>query len=245
MVQEGLFDRFRRRGLRADNFRARARQDRGRHRPMMAATDEVQITVRGKVAMPPSPPRGRPGGRLRAHHHRAADHREPQRRAGRRRRGEPVLDADEPGGAFNVVPESVKLIGTVRSFRPRRAIFAEAKVRQIATKICRGSAPPPRFQYERGYPPTVNAAREAAFAARVGERVFGAGNVITGIRADDGRPRTSPTCWRRGRAPTCSSARAARRAAASCTTRATISTTRCSARAGYLAALVEEALPVK
>ena len=33
--------------------------------------------------------------------------------------------------------------------------------------------------YTRGYPATINSAREAQFAARVGERVFGKGNVIT------------------------------------------------------------------
>src|ERR1051326_4985531 len=31
----------------------------------------------------------------------------------------------------------------------------------------------------RGYPATVNSVREAAFAAAVGERIFGKGNVIT------------------------------------------------------------------
>jgi metal-dependent amidase/aminoacylase/carboxypeptidase family protein len=35
--------------------------------------------------------------------------------------------------------------------------------------------------YIRGYPATVNSEREAEFAARVGERVFGAGNVIRDV----------------------------------------------------------------
>jgi len=34
------------------------------------------------------------------------------------------------------------------------------------------------LEYRRGYPATVNHAREAEFAAAVGERVFGAGNVV-------------------------------------------------------------------
>jgi metal-dependent amidase/aminoacylase/carboxypeptidase family protein len=33
--------------------------------------------------------------------------------------------------------------------------------------------------YARGYPATVNSAREAQFAAQVGKRLFGAENVIT------------------------------------------------------------------
>jgi metal-dependent amidase/aminoacylase/carboxypeptidase family protein len=35
------------------------------------------------------------------------------------------------------------------------------------------------IDYMRGYPATVNSVREAAFAASVGERIFGKGNVIT------------------------------------------------------------------
>jgi metal-dependent amidase/aminoacylase/carboxypeptidase family protein len=34
-------------------------------------------------------------------------------------------------------------------------------------------------RYTRGYPATINSAAESQFAARVGERVFGKGKVIT------------------------------------------------------------------
>ena len=82
-------------------------------------------------------------------------------------------------GAFNVVPESVRLVGTVRSFRPETRELAERRLREIVTKVAEALGATAQVDYMRGYPATVNSAREAAFAASVGERVFGKGNVIT------------------------------------------------------------------
>jgi hippurate hydrolase len=82
-------------------------------------------------------------------------------------------------GAFNVIPDHVKLVGTVRSFKPETRDFAEKRVTEIAAKIAEALGASAQVSYSRGYPATVNSAREAAFAARVGERVFGAGNVVT------------------------------------------------------------------
>jgi hippurate hydrolase len=147
---------------------------------MMAATDEVQITVRGK------------GG------HGAMPHLvvDPVVAAAQiisalqtiaSRNVEPT-DAvvvsicsmqTSQVGAFNVVPESVRLIGTVRSFRAQTRELAERRLREIATKVADALGASAEIDYVRGYPATVNSAREAAFAASVGERIFGKGNVIT------------------------------------------------------------------
>ena len=81
-------------------------------------------------------------------------------------------------GAFNVVPDAVRLIGTIRTFKHETRDLAERRVREIATKVAEALGASAEVTYARGYPATVNSAREAAFAARVGERVFGAGNVI-------------------------------------------------------------------
>jgi hippurate hydrolase len=82
-------------------------------------------------------------------------------------------------GAFNVIPEHVRLVGTVRSFRPETRDLAEKRLREITTKIAEALGCSADVSYTRGYPATINSAREAQFAARVGERVFGKGNVIT------------------------------------------------------------------
>ncbi|MDH4191169.1 MAG: M20 family metallopeptidase [Betaproteobacteria bacterium] len=81
-------------------------------------------------------------------------------------------------GAYNVVPDSVTLIGTTRSFRPETRALAERRVREIATSVAQAFGAQVEIDYRRGYPATVNSAREAEFAARVGERIFGAENVV-------------------------------------------------------------------
>jgi hippurate hydrolase len=182
MVNEGLFDRFPANeiyavhnwpGLPAGQMAVRAG-------PVMAATDEVQITVRGR------------GG------HGAMPHLvvDPVVASAQiitalqtiaSRNVEPV-DAvvvsvcsmqTSQVGAFNVVPDAVKLVGTVRSFRPATRDLAERRLKEIVSKTAEAMGCSAEISYVRGYPATINSAREAQFAARVGERVFGKGNVIT------------------------------------------------------------------
>jgi hippurate hydrolase len=82
-------------------------------------------------------------------------------------------------GAFNVIPDAVTLIGTVRSFRAETRDLAERRVKEIAAKTAEALGVRAEVDYRRGYPATVNSAREAEFAASVGRRIFGEANVIT------------------------------------------------------------------
>jgi hippurate hydrolase len=82
-------------------------------------------------------------------------------------------------GAFNVIHDAVELVGTVRTFKPETRDLAERRVREVATKVADAFGATANVEYTRGYPATVNSPAESAFAARVGERVLGAGNVIT------------------------------------------------------------------
>jgi amidohydrolase len=86
-------------------------------------------------------------------------------------------------GAFNIIPGHVELVGTVRSFSPEMRELAEKRIPEIATAVAQGLGASAEVEYRRGYPATVNTEKEAAFAARVGEKVFGKGNVVT-----DGEP---------------------------------------------------------
>jgi len=182
MVKEGLFERFP-----ADQIYAvhnwpglPAGQIAVRAGPVMAATDELQITLRGR------------GG------HGAMPHLtvDPVVAAAQiitalqtiASRNVSPLDSvvvsicsmqTSQLGAFNVVPEHVKLVGTVRSFRPETRDLAEKRVKEIVTQVGAGLGVSAEISYARGYPATINSAREAQFAARVGERVFGKGNVFT------------------------------------------------------------------
>jgi hippurate hydrolase len=82
-------------------------------------------------------------------------------------------------GVFNVIPDHVKLVGTVRSFQPATRDLAERRLREIATKTAEALGASAEVIYARGYPATVNSVQGAAFAAQVGKRMFGAENVIT------------------------------------------------------------------
>ena len=82
-------------------------------------------------------------------------------------------------GAFNVLPESVRLLGTVRSFRPETRELAHARVRAIAGQVAAALGARAEVTFRRGNPATVNTPREAELAARVGRRLFGADQVIT------------------------------------------------------------------
>ena len=148
--------------------------------PMMAATDEIQIVVRGRgghAAMP----------HLVVDPVVASAHVISALQTIASRNVSPT-DAvvvsiasmqTSQVGAFNVIPDFVKLVGTVRSFRPETRELAEKRVREIAGKVAEAFGARAEIDYRRGYPATVNSAHEAGFAARVGERVFGRGNVVT------------------------------------------------------------------
>ena len=181
MVQEGLFERFPADqiyalhnwpGLPPGKMAVRAGA-------MMAATDEIQITVRGKGGHAAMPHLTVDPVLLSAHIITALQS-VPSRNI------DPV-DAlvisvcsmqTSQVGAFNILPDSVTLIGTVRSFRLETRDMAEARIKQIATGIAGSLGGRAEGQYQRGYPATINAAREAEFAATVGEKIFGRENVV-------------------------------------------------------------------
>jgi len=148
--------------------------------PMMAATDELKISIRGTGGHGAFP-------HLAVDPVVAAAHVITALQTVASRNVEPVdavvvsvcSMATSQIGAFNVIPEAVQLVGTVRTFRPQTRDLAEKRVREIATKVADALGARAEIEYTRGYPATVNSEREATFAQRVGERVFGKANVIT------------------------------------------------------------------
>jgi len=72
----------------------------------------------------------------------------------------------------------VKLIGTVRTLRPERRDLAASRIKAIAANVAQALGAGAELEYRRDYPATIDSAREAAFAAKVGERIFGRENVI-------------------------------------------------------------------
>jgi hippurate hydrolase len=182
MVKEGLFRKFPADEIYAlHNYPGLALGKIAvRPGPMMAATDELKIKVRGT------------GGHA-AFPHLAVDpvvaaaHVITALQTIASRNVEPVdavvvsicSMATSQIGAFNVIPDAVDLVGTVRTFRPGTRDLAEQKVKLITSKTAEALGCTATIEYSRGYPATVNSERESVFAQRVGERLFGKANVIT------------------------------------------------------------------
>jgi amidohydrolase len=81
------------------------------------------------------------------------------------------------GDAYNVIPNEVKLSGTVRTLSPEVRDFAATRIEEVATAtaaIYGGSA---KVDYRRGYPVTVNHDRETDFVVSVARNVAGTGAV--------------------------------------------------------------------
>ena len=83
----------------------------------------------------------------------------------------------EAGEATNVIPESVCLQGTVRTFSLDVLDVVESRMRVVAENTAAAFGMRCDFDFVRSYPPTINAPREAAFARQVMVDLVGAERV--------------------------------------------------------------------
>jgi amidohydrolase len=81
------------------------------------------------------------------------------------------------GSAYNVIPDEVQIGGTVRSFRPAVQDLLERRMGEVACAAAAMHGGSAELVYRRGYPPTVNHADEATFAADVAAEICGVDNV--------------------------------------------------------------------
>lgn len=82
------------------------------------------------------------------------------------------------GDAYNIIPESAVLSGTVRYFSPEVGALAQDRMRTIADGIAATYGLAADYEYSVGYPPTVNWLEPTAIARSVAAEVFGDQNVI-------------------------------------------------------------------
>jgi amidohydrolase len=85
------------------------------------------------------------------------------------------------GHADNVLPEKAQLGGTVRSFKGDLQDALEDGLRRVCSGIEATYRVNIDLRYERGYPPTVNAAEPSAIARDVARHVVGEAKVFTGL----------------------------------------------------------------
>lgn len=178
MVQEGMMERFgiervygmhNEPGLPVGQFATRTG-------PIMASTAEFTITVRGKgghAAFPhqtvdPIVIMSQIVGAMQTVVSRSAD----------------PLDAlvvsvtkFHAGDAYNVIPETAEIAGTVRTLRKDVAALAEKRIRTIVSRIAEAGDAVAEIDYDANYPVTFNHADETAFAVAVAREVAGEPNV--------------------------------------------------------------------
>ncbi|MEP7240999.1 MAG: M20 aminoacylase family protein [Devosia sp.] len=83
----------------------------------------------------------------------------------------------EAGQAFNIIPRSVKLTGTIRTLDETVRGFMEERLRAVTNGIAATFGATAAISYRNGYPVTVNAPEQTAFAADVARTVSGAERV--------------------------------------------------------------------
>ena len=92
------------------------------------------------------------------------------------------------GTAYNVIDDSVKMGGTIRTFKPETRAFYEKKLNEISSGIAKanGADADVEFHLTNKYPPTINSKKESEFAASVAKKIFGESNVNTNIEPSMG-----------------------------------------------------------
>ena len=83
----------------------------------------------------------------------------------------------EAGEADNVISQTAKITGTVRTLDAGVQDFIEARLNEIVPQFAQSFGASAEIRYARGYPVTVNSADEADFAADVASEVVGAERV--------------------------------------------------------------------
>ncbi|MCX8281473.1 M20 family metallopeptidase [Phyllobacterium sp. 0TCS1.6C] len=81
------------------------------------------------------------------------------------------------GDAHNIIPEKAELAGTVRTLRAESRDFAERRIKQAAEGLASAFGGRIEVEYVRNYPVTFNHGRETEFATKIARAVAGDGLV--------------------------------------------------------------------
>ncbi len=76
------------------------------------------------------------------------------------------------GETWNVIPPSVRLEGTIRTFSEATRMMVIARMKEIATGVCTAAGCQVELEFERITPPLVNDVETAALAAEVAHQLF-------------------------------------------------------------------------
>ena len=146
--------------------------------PMMAAADRIYITVKGKGAHAAAPHNGI-DTIVAASHIVIALQSVVSRNVDPLESGVVTIGLFQGGNAGNVIPDSVKLVGTARSLSPHVRDTLEQRVVATVENTARAFGAEADITYKRDYPVTVNHNDQTAFAAEVARAVSGNDQVST------------------------------------------------------------------
>ncbi len=83
------------------------------------------------------------------------------------------------GETFNVIPDKMHMMGTVRTFNPAVQDLVEQRLKDTVVGIAAAMGGSATIDYQRGYPVTSNHAQQTEFAAKVAAEVAGPDRVDT------------------------------------------------------------------
>ncbi|MDQ0208241.1 M20 metallopeptidase family protein [Alkalicoccobacillus murimartini] len=80
----------------------------------------------------------------------------------------------QAGTAFNVIADTAKIEGTVRTYNPDTRVFIEQEMNDIVSGLCQASHAEYTMNYTKGYPAVVNDAAETATVREIASTHLGA-----------------------------------------------------------------------
>lgn len=148
--------------------------------PMMAAADRIFITVKGKGAHAAYPHFGH-DPIVAASHIVVALQSVISRNVDPLESAVVTIGLIEGGKAGNIIPDSVRMVGTARTFSPKIQDIVEARVTEIVSNTARALGCEAELTYKRDYPVTANSARETEFASGIARAIAGDAMLNTNI----------------------------------------------------------------
>lgn len=141
--------------------------------PLLAATDELQITLTGRGTHASKPETGIDTTLVAAHVITAVQSIIARNISPFENAVISICGVRSDTYAHNIVPENVELIGTVRTFNPEVQEAIEAHVKRVVQNTAEAFGAKAEIRYTRGYPVTFNNPDLTIKAGDIAERVSG------------------------------------------------------------------------
>lgn len=84
----------------------------------------------------------------------------------------------EAGSISNVIPNNIKLTGTLRYFEPEVGVMIKQRMQSVIENICSAMQTTGTLSFSEGYPATINTPKYAQVCANSAAKVVGIENVI-------------------------------------------------------------------